>query len=129
MVRRRLRLGAARSDSAVREAQQGRLGVHRAVQLQLPVPAAVPAELAAAAEPESAAPEPATPAIAAHPGGPGREQHVTLATHVHQHRMINLTCMFLSVVLSLLFLVLKCFKLTKINSNTYIHTRRYKIAK
>lgn len=91
MVRRRLRLGAARSDSAVREAQQGRLGVHRAVQLQLPVPAAVPAELAAAAAAESA------PAIAANPGGPGREQHVTLATHVHQHRMINLTCMFLSV--------------------------------
>lgn len=83
MVRRRLRLGAARSDSAVREAQQGRLGVHRAVQLELPVPAAGPAaELAA---------EPA-PAIAANPGGPGREQHVTLATHVHQHRMINLTC-------------------------------------
>lgn len=93
MVRRRLRLGAARSDSAVREAQQGRLGVHRAVQLELPVPAAV-----LAAAPATAA---AASAIAAHPGGPGREQHVTLATHVHQHRMINLTCMFLSVGYSL----------------------------
>lgn len=92
MVRRRLRLGAARSDSAVREAQQGRLGVHRAVQLELPVPAAVPAAAPAAAS---------ASAIAAHPGGPGREQHVTLATHVHQHRMINLTCMFLSVGYSL----------------------------
>lgn len=95
VVRRRLRLGAARSDSAVREAQQGRLGVHRAVQLELPVPAAV----AAAAPATSAAA--AASAIAAHPGGPGREQHVTLATHVHQHRMINLTCMFLSVGYSL----------------------------
>lgn len=113
MVRRHLRLGAARSDSAVREAQQGRLGVHRAVQLQLPVPAAVPAELAAAAaapasESESA-PEPATSAIAANPGGPGREQHVTLATHVHQHRMINLTCMFFISWLSLLFFGFKAF--------------------
>lgn len=104
MVRRRLRLGAARSDSAVREAQQGRLGVHRAVQLQLPVPAAVPAtELAAAAE---SAPE---SAIATNPGGPGREQHVTLATYVHQHRMINLTCMFLSVGYLYYFFGFKAF--------------------
>lgn len=97
MVRRRLRLGAARSDSAVREAQQGGLGVHRPVQLELPVPAAEPAELAAA------------PAIAANPGGPGREQHVTLATHVHQHRMINLTCMFLSVGYLYYFFGFKAF--------------------
>lgn len=86
MVRRRLRLGAARPDTAVREAQQGGLGLHGPVQLELPVAA----ELAAA--------------DAADAGGPGREQHVTLATHVHQHRMINLNmCMFFISWLSLSF--------------------------
>lgn len=80
MVRRCERFGAARSDTAFREAEQGRVRLHGTVQLELAVPTDV---VGVASQPAGTATIPAAATTAVTVQFVRCQQHVTLATNVY----------------------------------------------